>query len=112
MTDEFVSKEAVLELLCRECAENCTGGTPYRCYDPCVEWKLIHALPAANVREVKRGKCTNEARCFFCSECGYGVQDVYEGNNAGKNEVLVFERGEEWNFCPNCGADMSGGGKR
>lgn len=66
----------------------------------------IKAIPAADVRPVVRGKCTDEARYFFCSECGYGVQDVFEGNYSDKNEVLLFERGKGWNFCPNCGAMM------
>ncbi|MBR2582846.1 MAG: hypothetical protein IKD61_05575 [Oscillospiraceae bacterium] len=72
-----------------------------------LDW--IDDIPAADVRPVMRGKCTNQARYFFCSECGYGVQDVFEGNYARKDAVLVFEKGREWNYCPNCGADMRGG---
>lgn len=53
------------------------------------------------------GRCTEESRYFHCSECGYGVMDVYEGNYSKKNEVLVFEKGHEWKFCPNCGAEMT-----
>ncbi len=59
--DEFVSKEAVLEILCKNCTENCTGGTPYRCYIPCVEWKLIQALTSADVKPV--------VHCKDCRNC-------------------------------------------
>ena len=45
-----------------------------------------------------------KARYFFCNICGYGVQDLFEGNYKGENEVLVYEKGKEWNYCPNCGA--------
>ena len=55
---------------------------------------------------VKHGKCTNESRYFHCSECGYGVMDVFEGNYSRENEIFVFEKGGEWHFCPNCGAVM------
>lgn len=57
-------------------------------------------------RKVKYCRCLNKARCFFCSECGYGVQDVFEGNDAGDYAVYVFEAGKEWNYCPNCGAKV------
>ena len=56
--------------------------------------------------ERKIGRCTNESRYFHCSECGYGVMDVFEGNYSRENEVFVFEKGGEWQFCPNCGAVM------
>lgn len=45
-----------------------------------------------------------KARYFFCNICGYGVQDLFEGNYKGEDEVLVYEKGKEWNYCPNCGA--------
>lgn len=65
---------------------------------------LIKTAPT--IDPVKHGKCTEESRYFHCSECGYGVMDLYEGNYSKKNEVLVFEKGHEWKFCPNCGARM------
>lgn len=60
-------------------------------------------VPAADVRPVVRGHDTGEDRYFCCSECGYGVDDVFESGSKG---VLVFEHNKTWNFCPNCGADM------
>lgn len=60
--------------------------------------------------KTEKVKCAEDnpekARYFFCSNCGYGVQDVFEGNYEGKKEVLVFEKGLSWNYCPNCGAKM------
>ena len=47
-----------------------------------------------------------KARYFFCNVCGYGVQDLFEGNYKGKDEVLIYEKGKEWNYCPNCGVKM------
>lgn len=54
---------------------------------------LVNAIPAADVREVKRGEWSEKlyedepVSFFICSNCG---DDNY------------------WkaNFCPNCGADM------
>lgn len=49
---EYIEKEAALEILCKNCTENCTGGTPYRCYVPCADWKLIQALTPADAEPV------------------------------------------------------------
>lgn len=71
----------------------------------------ITAIPAADVVERKCGNCLPKARYFYCSECGYAVADVYEGAYDHDDEkVLVFEKGESWSYCPNCGADMRKGG--
>ena len=67
--------------------------------------KALESIPAADVREVKRGKWKRVVDLtgveafgyketmlvgYGCNVCGYEV-DVSEGN---------------YNFCPNCGADM------
>lgn len=57
----------------------------------------IEAIPAADVREVKRshwfdGACVN---CGFKPALDYEYETVYDKWN-----------GYAWNFCPNCGADM------
>lgn len=57
------------------------------------------------VDPVKHGHDTQEDGYFHCSECGYGVADVYESSMSA---VYVFEHGKEWNYCPNCGARMDG----
>jgi hypothetical protein len=56
----------------------------------------LEDVPAADVQPVKRGKWEEdwETGCSKCSACGesYLWEDY---NGVG-----------EWNFCPNCGADM------
>lgn len=60
--------------------------------------KAIEDIPAADVRPVWHGYNTGNARIFECSECGYGIADIF----------LTNERDYPMdpNFCPNCGADM------
>ena len=56
------------------------------------EFQKILALPAADVRENRRGKWKPylpEGLRYQCSECG------------SRYEI-------PWHFCPNCGADMRG----
>lgn len=119
---DYIEREAFLEQkreqYCKDCArrKGMRNGKYKTLYEigeaPCRACEIddvlndVEDFPAADVRENTRGKCTDEARYFFCSECGYGVQDVFEGNYSDKNEVLLFERGKGWNFCPNCGAMM------
>lgn len=71
-----------------------------------LDW--IDDLPAADVAPVRHGFDTFEARYFKCSECGYGVADVFEAG-----PVFCFEGtkvGEQgWHYCPNCGAKLDGG---
>ena len=67
----------------------------------------LMSLPAADVVERKCGHCLPKARYFYCSECGYAVSDVYEGAYDHDDEkVFVFEKGESWRYCPNCGTEM------
>ena len=59
----------------------------------------INAIPAADVREVKKskwfdGRCT---ACGFKPALDYEYATVYDDYNDYR-----------WNFCPNCGADMRG----
>ena len=63
-------------------------GDPYYGLDEYLrEW--IDQQPTANVRENVTGEWNVENGCVCCSVCG--------------------EPNMEWNFCPNCGADMRGG---
>ena len=57
----------------------------------------LNALPAADVREVKKskwfdGRCT---ACGFKPALDYEYATVYDNFN-----------GYAWNYCPNCGAQM------
>lgn len=60
--------------------------------------------------EVKDGKMARVkhghnagGRYFTCSECGYVVNDLFEGSTS---KVYLFEDGKDWNYCPNCGAKI------
>lgn len=101
--NDYISRESALNFMCDAC-KNATcpklnGGV-------CSSYNKLATLPGANVRENKIGKCTDQARYFFCSVCGYGVQDVFEGAYSEENPVYVFEKGETWKYCPNCGAKI------
>lgn len=62
--------------------------------------RQINSIPAADVREVTRGKWIVEThQTYFevrCSECG--AKSVAE---VMPHDTISFA-----NFCPNCGADM------
>lgn len=55
--------------------------------------KILLALPAADVREVVRGKWIQKKSWTrgVCSACSWEI---------------AFVTGNSYNFCPNCGADM------
>ena len=57
----------------------------------------IERIPAADVRPVVRGKWeeASDGDGKVCSVCGEDFCDMVLGCNV-----------HEWNFCPNCGADM------
>ncbi len=60
--------------------------------------EAFNEIPAADVRRVKRGKWLEdwETGCSECSVCRDGF--LWED----------FKGVANWNFCPNCGADMRG----
>ncbi len=55
----------------------------------------LEDYPAADVRPVVRGRWKLEEGIMYCSECN-------------KSPHYVYIPVDEWNFCPNCGADMRG----
>ena len=59
-------------------------------------FRALSAIPADDVRPVKRAHWKEdwEMGCSRCSECGEGF--LWED----------FDGVAEWNFCPNCGADI------
>ncbi len=64
---------------------------------------LLLTNTTADVVERKTCYDTEESRIFRCSECGYGVDDIFEDMDA---PVHLFERFENWRFCPCCGAQI------
>ena len=58
---------------------------------------VLTLLPSVQER---KGHDTGESRWFHCSECGYGVFDVYLDDEQ-KYDLA-------YHYCPNCGAHMEG----
>ena len=95
MTD-YISREAVLQVFaakCGDCADSCLefDGFMADCSQCLMDGaiKTIKSIPAADVREVKRGHAVlKEDGRAHCSECDWPINS------------------RVWNFCPNCGADM------
>ena len=81
MPDEYISREAALEITTRTCG------------DYAAAFAEIRKLPAADVVPVVHGRKIEDGDigCFWlCSLCG---------------ECLPYGA----NYCPNCGAKMDGG---
>ena len=62
---------------------------------------IIARIPSADVRPVvmarwkhRKDSAWSGGGCTECSACGFGYSDEY------------YHEVEEFNFCPNCGADM------
>lgn len=72
-------------------------------HDPKVDIAL-NAVPDANVREDVHGEWLEPDTPIVCAaKCSV----------CGNTEYLDYGGQEEgWNFCPNCGARMAGGGER
>ena len=99
---EYIERKDAIEAL---------GEEPYVWSDTDVEiaehnqWvsdvKAIEAVPSANVRPVVRGFNAKKdyPSLFECSVCGWECTDTIPCDT-------------EFNFCPNCGADMRGGDRQ
>ena len=88
--DEYIEREAVMDVFMRYGIG--WGNAKVK--------GVINSIPAADVREVKRGKWTKELHPnvhynqYKCSICG-----EFSGHDSCG---WIWEP----NFCPNCGADM------
>lgn len=72
-------------------------------HDPKVDIAL-NAVPYANVREDVQGKWL---------EPDYPICCAIKCSVCGETEYLDDpDQYEHWNFCPNCGAQMTGGGEQ
>lgn len=91
---DYISREAAIALTDQHCFESC--------YD--AEWmeEALKDIPAADVRPVVRG----EWKKAFADHEAFGVRPFYRYCSKC-NEVTVHQ----YNFCPNCGADMKGENK-
>lgn len=90
MATDYISREVAIEIICGQCAfkDACDAGVEPRCS----YYIRISQSSAVDVRPVRRGHwarvdyepCGHD---YICSECG-------------------CKSDGDWNFCPNCGADM------
>ena len=103
---DHISREAAIETV----SKWLTGVFGIRFEDGTATiFKKLQALPAADVREVRRGKWITHPR-----ETWIGV-DI-NGNETQPRQYFAYEcpfcgftagmSGKDYNFCPNCGADM------
>lgn len=99
---DYIKREAAINALTTEAVVrnmDSAGGSVI----PCVvraSRRVIAVLPAADVRENVLGKWLDTVVAFHlkCSECGCIIY-------ANKSNVFLTHNCE-YNFCPNCGADM------
>lgn len=106
MVEEYISREKLLKLYVD--GEFDTG--EYHVSVPVII-QNIKDIPAADVREVVRGKWElrqvsdaeggDKWNRWFCSECGHNATAGWEHTRYGAKP--------KYNFCPNCGADMREG---
>lgn len=94
MSKEYIEKEAALNSVCYDCCEQAFCGSP------CVDYERISGLPPADVKPVVKGEWIEAPDYLFdnvytCSACG--SEFVLEAGTPEDNE---------YNFCPNCGAEM------
>lgn len=87
---EYIDREAAVASLCCDCSAtgDCRPG------ERCVDYERLKSIPAADVKPVVHarwiGVALGDMRCSDCGEV-YGVCGGLMG---------------DYNFCPNCGADM------
>lgn len=87
---EYIDRETAIEAIISE---------PTDAHYPSWYTERIKQIPAADVAQVVHGYNTGRCRIFNCSECGYGVDDIFQED---EHNYSV----EEFNYCPNCGARM------
>lgn len=90
--DALLAFEKMDAELCASCGEEHTANGIIM---------MIKTAPTVDAVEVVHGYNTGRCRIFHCSECGYGVIDIFQ------EDELNYPVGE-FNCCPNCGARMDG----
>ena len=99
--DDCISREIAIDNLCEDCFMR-------NCSHDCNVVKILRTVPVVDVRPVVRGEWEEIAIMpdaydiagvitwaseMRCSKCGFLTKAI-EGKNS------------QYNFCPNCGADM------
>ena len=92
---DSISRQAAIDTLC----DNCDNPQAVCAHYPCKQYTSIETLPSAQP-ERKKGKWHQrfypQIEMMVCSEC----------NNEFSYDAETGVR--DYNFCPNCGADMRG----
>ena len=110
--EDCISREAVIDHICedKECyKEECKGRTLKRCPD--LQW--VFDLPSVTpYPKVGHNENNDYADCdqFVCSECGIELQDWHRVERDIDDEDITYHE-YTFKYCPNCGAEMSGGGE-
>ena len=112
---DYISREALLERIddIWDCADMVFEPNDKCCRaDDCAscKWaetkrairKIVEYFPVADVREVKRGEWYGEADGYAD---GGLVYDMWSCPCCGQR-FDEWDEKPDWNFCPNCGADM------
>lgn len=105
MMDDYISRKGAIEALCAmECgddSEHCVKRT-------CEVFTTLMRLPAAPVREVKRGRWIIKNGVQYAPEAEQGCVKVIkvQCSSCRWRMYLTDSLEQAWNYCPNCGADM------
>jgi DNA-directed RNA polymerase subunit RPC12/RpoP len=104
MSDDLVSKQAVIEHLSKRLYETALNNVDKsEVYTDIAENRLtvwVDELPSVQPKE-KTGQWIDNTVAFYreCSECGALVTNRME-------KIFLHLEGKKLNYCPNCGAKM------
>lgn len=92
---EYIEREAAIDAIMKVYVRTAGHKARERVFEA---EEAVHRLPVADVAPVVHGRWRYCGFLQECQTCG----EIYSmhGGNAGKS----------WNYCPNCGAKMDGGG--
>lgn len=98
---DYISREVAIETVCYNCPEaNICGGS-------CDDTDRLRSIPAADVREVRRGKWLSMEGKETVVSMKYGKpQESCKCSVCGEWLAASDEYAVMGNFCPNCGALM------
>lgn len=81
---DYISRQAAINIVCHDDCEDCPDGG-------CDMYRRMNRLPAADVRPAVRARWKSHGDCGVteCPVCRWSIEECID-----------------YNFCPNCGADM------
>lgn len=92
---DYISRQAAIEAV-DECTKLKITDDFYTVYTEDMK-DMITDIPAADVRENVRGE--------WLPDCEYDGEDEWCFNQCS---LCNYQSDEQYNYCPNCGADMRG----